>query len=114
MSQIEEEEKVAENKRKEVAASEMEEKRKKMLEKESFLNDLEKGDRPLDEIVSEHSSKMTKKQSVLFSSVKVHIQANELHLYQLCFSHDDFIIAKSRECSSTINKCSIIHLYCTS
>lgn len=78
MSQIEEEEKLAENKRKEVAASEIEEKRKKLLEKESFLNDLEKGDRPLDEIVSEHSSKMTKKQSVLFSSVKVHIQAYEL------------------------------------
>lgn len=40
LSQIEEDEKMTEFKRKEVVMNEMEEKRKKQIEKETFLNDL--------------------------------------------------------------------------
>ncbi|XP_031564122.1 CDK-activating kinase assembly factor MAT1-like [Actinia tenebrosa] len=68
LSQIEEDEKAADLRRKQVAINEIDEKRKKKMENESFLNNLIVGDRPLDEIVSEHSSKIAKKQSVLFSS----------------------------------------------
>ncbi|KAK3745679.1 hypothetical protein QZH41_019008 [Actinostola sp. cb2023] len=74
--QIDEEEKSVVFKRKQVVMNDMEEKRKKQLENESFLNNLALGDRPLEEIVSEHSSNISKKQSVLFSAIRVSFSLN--------------------------------------
>jgi len=67
MSQIEEEQKLEELRRAQAALLEKQEKNDKKKENEEFLNQLAKGDRPLDDIIAEHASKLQKK-SLLFSA----------------------------------------------
>lgn len=67
MSQIEEEQKQEELRRAQTALLEKQEKNDKKKENEEFLDRLAKGDRPLDDIIAEHASKLQKK-SLLFSA----------------------------------------------
>lgn len=65
-TQIEEEQKQAELRRAQAALLEKQEKNNKKKENEEFLDSLTKGDRPLEDIIAEHTSKLQKK-SLLFS-----------------------------------------------
>lgn len=65
-SQIEEEERLTELRRTQAALLEKQEKNDKKKENEQFLDSLTKGERPLEDIVAEHASKLQKK-SLLFS-----------------------------------------------
>ncbi|XP_068729397.1 CDK-activating kinase assembly factor MAT1-like isoform X2 [Montipora capricornis] len=64
-SQIEEEERLTELRRTQAALLEKQEKNDKKKENEQFLDSLTKGERPLEDIVAEHASKLQKK-SLLF------------------------------------------------
>jgi len=65
-SKIEEEQKQAELRRAQAALLEKQEKNDRQKENEEFLDSLTKGDRPLEDIIAEHTSKLQKK-SLLFS-----------------------------------------------
>lgn len=66
-SQIEEDERLAEQRRLEAILLEKQEKNDKKKENEQFLDRLTRGELPLEDIVAEHASKLQKK-SLLFSS----------------------------------------------
>lgn len=75
-SQIEEEQKMSEFRRAQASMLDKQEKNDKKKENEEFLDSLTKGDRPIEDIIAEHTDKLQKK-SLLFTGSNTQLSSRQ-------------------------------------